>query len=210
MHPSSVQPWPAMALADDDLSSPRGSPREISARPAWGATDWHEARGLLSSWATAADVAGGDAAPVSLSAPCPRVGEPPDGLGFVGLLHAFFDTGGTLDSAALDRLLKACWRGQAEGLSGLLASRQVFGFEWRDALWIPMFQFNSDDLSVRPGSQRVRDELPVLWSGWNQACWFASPNVWLGGRTPVEMIDAAPQDIEGAARSWRPEALARP
>lgn len=139
-----------------------------------------------------------------LCAPLPQWGEAPEGNGFVGLLHAFFDSGGTLEAEAVDRLLQACQGAEAGGLSGLLETRQVFGFEWRDALWIPMFQFNPDDLSVRPGSQRVRDELPVLWSGWNQACWFASPNIWLSGRAPVELFESAQQDLEEAARAWRP------
>lgn len=140
-----------------------------------------------------------------LCAPLPRWGEAPEGNGFVGLLHAFFDSGGTLEAEAVDRLLLACRGAQAGGLSDLLATRQVFAFEWRHSLWVPMFQFDPNDLSVRPGSQRVRDELPVLWSGWNQASWFASPNIWLGGCTPVAVIHLALADTEAAARAWRPE-----
>lgn len=138
-------------------------------------------------------------------APLPRWGEAPEGNGFVGLLHAFFDSGGTLEAEAVDRLLQACQGARAGGLSDLLETRQVFAFEWRHSLWVPMFQFDPNDLSVRSGAQRVREELPVLWSGWNQASWFASPNIWLGGRTPVAMIHLALADTEAAARAWRPE-----
>jgi hypothetical protein len=214
MHLNAVRPRTGPSLAGG-LS--RSSPPGTTTWPTAGAGDDHAPQAAGPGGTPVTEVARGDPAEQGLCAPLPRWGEAPDGHGFVGLIHAFFSCGGTLEAAVVDRLLKACGRGLrgglADGVSGgvsgglsrLLATRQVFGFEWRDTLWIPMFQFNPDDLSVRPGSQRVRDELPVLWSGWNQACWFASPNHWLGGRTPVEMIDAAPRDLEEAARAWRPQ-----
>jgi hypothetical protein len=72
--------------------------------------------------------------------------------GFVALLEAFRTTGGT-----------------APGLANLIHTGQVFGFEWCASLWIPMFQFAADDLALKPGAQRVRAELPPLWSGWQLA-----------------------------------------
>ena len=100
----------------------------------------------------------------------------PSGVGFVDLLEAFRASGGTAPGHIVGGLLADQHADEVASLARLLRSRELFGFEWRRSLWIPMFQFNADDLSIAPAPQAVRAELPQLWSGWTVAMWFAMPN----------------------------------
>ena len=125
----------------------------------------------------------------------------PSGRGFVALLEAFRATGGTVPGEVVGRLLEEHRVGQLVSLAKLLYTGEVFGFEWRESLWIPMFQFDADDLSVKVAAQRVRAELPPLASGWVVASWFAAPNEGLDGGRPVDMIETDLEAVLGAARA---------
>jgi hypothetical protein len=126
----------------------------------------------------------------------------PSGRGFIALLEAFRASGGTAPGEIVGRLLEAHQMGDAVSLARLVRSGEVFGFEWRGNLWIPMFQFDANDLSVRRGPQRVRAALPESCQGWAQAAWFATPNTWLHEERPVDLL---PLDlgavIDAAARA---------
>jgi hypothetical protein len=132
----------------------------------------------------------------------PAVGDTPGARQFIALLEAFRATGGTVAAEIVGRMLEERRAGNAPGLAHLVSSNQVFGFEWRDRLWIPMFQFDADDLTLRPGPLQVRAELPALWLGWTLASWFASPNAWLNGCPPVDLLDSNVAAVAAAARSW--------
>ena len=120
--------------------------------------------------------------------------EAPSGRGFIALLEAFRATGGTATGEIVRGLLEAHQIGNAVGkavsLDQLISTGRVFGFEWRDKLWIPMFQFHTTDLSLKDSAQQVRSALPPLWSGWGTASWFAAPNAQLQGCRPVDMLDS--------------------
>jgi hypothetical protein len=79
---------------------------------------------------------------------------------------------------------------QGDTLAKLIVSNDVFAFEWRDALWVPMFQFELRDLSVREGSRKVLAELMPVFHGWALAAWFARRNSWLNDRSPVDTLDS--------------------
>jgi len=125
----------------------------------------------------------------------------PSVRGFIALLEAFRATGGTAPGEIVDRLLEERQVGNAVSLAKLVDAGQAFGFEWRDSLWIPMFQFDASDLAPNPTVQSVRAELPSLWSGWTLACWFAGPNARLDGRSPAAALDSDPDAVVRAARS---------
>lgn len=127
----------------------------------------------------------------------------PSSAGFVALLAAYRATGGAVRGCGLDRLLGEHTRGNFGSLAGLIASGDVFGFEWRGALWIPMFQFDLTNLSIRRAPQRARAELPVAFDGWAQAAWFARRNVWLYDRRPADLADAELAALQDAARADR-------
>jgi hypothetical protein len=123
----------------------------------------------------------------------------PDSRGFIALLAAFRATGGTAPAEIVDRLLQARPTGRAVSLAQLIDTGEAFGFEWRRTVWIPMFQFNPDDLSVKADAQDVRAALPSQWSGWSLASWFAAPNARLDGRNPVDMLGRHLHDVLLAA-----------
>ena len=110
--------------------------------------------------------------------------------GFIALLEAFRATGGTAPGATVARLLEEHQGGQGVSLPELVYTRQLFGFDWRANFWIPMFQFQADDLVLKNAPQRVREALPTAWSRWAVACWFAAPNIHLNGLSPVDALDA--------------------
>jgi hypothetical protein len=122
----------------------------------------------------------------------------PSGRGFIALLEAFRATGGTVRAEIVGQLLQHHQAGDTVSLAKLINGEQVFGFPWRTSLWIPMFQFDVDDLSLRTGVQRVRAKLPPLWSAWTLASWFAAPNECLHGRSAVDMIDL---DLDAVIRA---------
>jgi hypothetical protein len=141
-----------------------------------------------------------------VGAPQPRIEKPrvnpdlPSGRGFVALLEAFRATGGTAPGEVVGRLLDEHRVGNVVSLAKLIYTGQVFGFEWRESPWIPMFQFDADDLSLKAPVQRVRAELPTLASGWALASWFAGPNERLDGCRPVDMLET---DLEAVFRAAR-------
>lgn len=131
----------------------------------------------------------------------PRVpGASRNDKGFALLLGAYIGSGGTAEGDALGETLKYQQRGDHASLARLLVARKVFGFHWRDSMWIPLFQFDRLDWSARPGLQQVLLALGSHLDGWDLATWFADANVRLGGRRPVEAFDFDPLAVLDAAR----------
>jgi hypothetical protein len=124
-----------------------------------------------------------------------------NGDGLIALLEAFRATGGAATAEIVGRLLEEHQAGDAVSLAKLICTRQVFGFEWRASLWIPLFQFTVGKLSLKHSAQCVRAALPSLWSGWTLATWFTQPNARLNGRCAVDALDADPEAVIRAARS---------
>ncbi|MEO8153677.1 MAG: antitoxin Xre/MbcA/ParS toxin-binding domain-containing protein [Rhizobacter sp.] len=127
----------------------------------------------------------------------------PSSQGFIALLVAYRATGGTTPGDELARLLGEHQRGDFASLAGHIASHEIFGFEWRSTLWIPMFQFDLRDLAIKPGSRQVLAELAKVFDGWGVAAWFAQPNSWLNGRSPVDLVDSQLGAVLDAARADR-------
>jgi len=125
----------------------------------------------------------------------------PTGRGFIGLLEAFRNTGGTVPADVVCRLLEESRLENAVSLAKRVYTGEVFGFEWRGRFWIPMFQFDADDFSLRPCVRQVRENLPPLWSGWAVAAWFAAANSGLHGRCPADLINSQLDAVLRAARA---------
>lgn len=125
----------------------------------------------------------------------------PTSRGFTALLAAYRASGGTARGDDVARLLEDHGLGDFIGLARLIASNEVFGFEWRSTLWIPMFQFDLHDLSVKSSAQLVLEELGAGFDGWARAAWFARPNNWLQRRKPVDLMGSSLEDVLSAARA---------
>ena len=127
----------------------------------------------------------------------------PSGRDHSAMLAAFRSSGGIARGDDLGRLLDDLHRGDFISLARLIASGSVFGFVWRESFWIPMFQFELRDLSVKPNGQAVLAELGSAYAGWSLASWFAEPNDWLHGRAPVDLLNTDLPAVLGAARADR-------
>jgi hypothetical protein len=127
-------------------------------------------------------------------------GSLPCGRSFIAILEALRATGGAAPADIVGPLLDERGGGERISLSRLLRSGRVFGFEWCDSVWIPMFQFDAADLTLKPGPLQVRAELPSFWPGWTLASWFAAPNEWLDGLGPVDLLDS---DLDAAVQAAR-------
>lgn len=123
----------------------------------------------------------------------------PNGRDFIAMLEAFRGSGGAAPGSVLSKLLEEYRLKEPVSLAELVYSGQVFGFEWRANLWIPMFQFEADDLGLKLSAQQVRAELPLL-SGWALATWFASPNRLLDGQVPANVLASDVEAVMAAAR----------
>ena len=127
---------------------------------------------------------------------------------FVALREAFRGSGGIAQGDDLARLLDDHRLGESASLGRLIAHHDVFGFEFRASLWIPMFQFDLRDLSLTSGAAPVVAKLTEVFDGWTLAGWFAWPNACLGNWRPVDLLEKVPVNVLSAARVAR-EAASR-
>ena len=135
--------------------------------------------------------------------PAVRSDEPDRYQPFFAVQEALRGKGGLARADDLARLLEDCRHVDFVGLAKLMMSGAIFSFEWGGAHWIPMFQFNLADLSVKPAAQSVLTELNMTFDGWALAEWFTQPNDWLAGRLPVDVIDSDLPVVLDAARADR-------
>jgi hypothetical protein len=122
---------------------------------------------------------------------------------FVNLLNAFRESGGLARANEVASQFQQRSQQNISVLGGWLVKRQAIGFEWHSKLWIPLFQFNPSDMSLRPGLAGILSELVVVYNDWELASWFAKPNPWLSESLPADaLVQAAPQ-VLWAARAER-------
>lgn len=131
------------------------------------------------------------------------IGDLPDSRGFAALLLAYGATGGTAPGDELARLMQDRRSGDLASLARLIVSGEIFTFEWHDTFWIPMFQFELYDLTVKQGPRKVLAELVGVFDGWALAAWFAQPNSWLKGCRPVDLLESNLSAVFAAARADR-------
>jgi hypothetical protein len=128
---------------------------------------------------------------------------PRERASFESLRAAYGASGGLAVGDELARLLEDRRHGGCAGLARLVVSAEVFGFGWRQAFWVPMFQFDPADLTVRPGSKEVLAELVPTYDGWALATWFVEPNAWLDGQRPLDLLPTDRASVLEAARADR-------
>jgi len=88
-------------------------------------------------------------------------------------------------------------------LGRLVITHGAFSFEWQANDWVPMFQFDLRDMSIKLRPRRVVAELAEVFDGWALAAWFAHPNRWLRNRRPLDVLDSSLTSVLDAARADR-------
>jgi hypothetical protein len=94
-------------------------------------------------------------------------------------------------------------QGDYASLARQIVDRDVLCFDWDASYWLPMFQFDLRDLSVRRDLLPVIRELQDDCDGWALANWFSHALDGLGGRTPVDLLDTDLAAVLAAARAGR-------
>lgn len=100
----------------------------------------------------------------------------------------------------------------AELAGSRAANRAALATRWRaekrltavpvgDELLYPGFQFTSEG-KPHPAIGRALEALrsDPRMTDWQASLWFVGPNGWLGGRRPVDLLDAEPDAVAEAAR----------
>ena len=132
-----------------------------------------------------------------------RISSVPTSAGFAALLSAFRATGGVVRGNELAMMLEDLKMGDLASLGRAMAEREICSFQWRSAFWIPMFQFDLDNLSFKPGPRRILQELSGVLDEWMLTAWFAQPNSWLSGCKPVDLLASNWPAVHEAARADR-------
>lgn len=136
-------------------------------------------------------------------APQRQAAPPPSDAQFRGLRAAYRHSGGLARGDDLARLLEDRQQGDFISLAKVLVGREVFGFKWHEELWIPMFQFELRDLSIKRAHRPVLAELMPVFDNWSLADWFARPNSWLFDQSPVQLLGSNLPAVLAAARADR-------
>lgn len=122
---------------------------------------------------------------------------------FVSLLNAYRASGGL---ARANEVAAQFQRRSNQGipvLGGWLIRRHAIAFEWHSKLWMPLFQFNPSDMTLRAGLADILAELVVVYNDWEVANWFAQPNPWLSEGLPADVLAVAAPQVLWAARAER-------
>jgi hypothetical protein len=120
---------------------------------------------------------------------------------FVDMLAAYRRSGGL---ASGEEVLHRSQRCRSPAAASEPRQRTLICFQWAQKFWLPWFQFDRVDMSLRPGLVEVIAELAPEVDGWGTALWFARPNRWIANARPVDVIDECLPSVLAAARADRP------
>ncbi len=122
---------------------------------------------------------------------------------FDAMSAAFRPHGGFANGDDVTRRLGRLPDRSSPTLERWLASRQILNVWWRGRTLMPMFQFDLEDMSIRPACARVVSELQAVFDDWELALWFATPNHWLADAAPVTLLARDHAAVLQAARADR-------
>ncbi len=123
--------------------------------------------------------------------------------GFVALQNALRASGGLASGNEVAARLQLDGEAGYVQLARWIVGRQAFSFAWHDDIWLPMFQFDPQNFSLRRSARPILAELIGVMAGWSIAHWFATPNEALHGHRPVELWNTQQEEVFQAARLQR-------
>lgn len=121
---------------------------------------------------------------------------------FSRMQTAFLPSGGLVDSEAFTAWLGARMDQPVSRLARWIVAHEVISLPRQSRAMLPIFQFDAN-LAPHPAVSRVIRELYPVLEDWDIGLWFAEPNLWLDGATPVDSIRWRPGDVFEAARGYR-------
>ena len=81
-----------------------------------------------------------------------------------------------------------------------LAEKRIFAVNFERQTWFPRFQFQ--DGSPIPAISKVIKAFPKHATGWDLAFFFDTPNSFIDGRRPVELLKSGTEKIESLAHRF--------
>ena len=122
---------------------------------------------------------------------------------FAMMEATFGRTGGLARDNVVAHQLRRHTGQPVSALAHWIVERTIVCLPWHSHMLVPMFQFNPDDMTLRPGAHEVLRELVDVFDDWELALWFARPNAWLHGATPVDKMVHDQLAVHRAARADR-------
>jgi hypothetical protein len=147
------------------------------------------------------DTKGFASRPRAVTSPIGAIAGWQDELAFAALTLSYRPSGGIARGDDVGRMLADHGPATFISMARLLEDEAIFGFNWNASLWIPMFQFELSDLSLKVEPGRVRAELGEEFDGWTVSAWFVEPNAWLARRRPIDLLESDIEAVLLAARA---------
>ncbi len=122
---------------------------------------------------------------------------------FAMMTRCYRERGGLLTCDEVARLVGEHAGQSTSRVAHWIVDRSVVSLSWRAQIWLPLFQFESCDMSLRPGAERVVRELAPVFDDWDLAVWFTNPNGWLDEAMPLEVLAYDLAAVLDAARADR-------
>ncbi len=123
---------------------------------------------------------------------------------FMEMLEAYRQSGGLARAQEVFALFKTRSAAEPSVLARWIVKRNVISVDWQSKVWIPLFQFNREDMTLQTGIVEVLMALNPVFESWELAYWFAQPNRWLeDGGKPADLIRTDAHAVLRAACSDR-------
>lgn len=122
---------------------------------------------------------------------------------FALMKRAYAGSGGLATGDEVAGLMRTHADQPISRLARWIVTRSVLSFVWRSQTWLPLFQFDRSDISLRPGTLAVVRELACVFDEWELAIWFCSPNAWLQNAAPADVVECDVSGVLHAARADR-------
>lgn len=84
-----------------------------------------------------------------------------------------------------------------------IVERRLVRIEWRSQTLLPLFQFDLQGYSLRPGIEQIIAELSGVFDDLDIAIWLTQPNYWLNSDVPAQVFSYKLPAVLDAARADR-------
>ena len=117
---------------------------------------------------------------------------------FIDMLASYRGGGGLARAQEVFTMFKSRSDLGVQMLARWMAQRTVLSLEWHAEVWLPLFQFERQHMTVKPALEPVLAALNPVFTPWELAHWCAQPHRWLDGQSPADALET---DAAGVLRA---------
>lgn len=136
---------------------------------------------------------------LTAAAECPHLPDDETGPAFIGMLNLYRRSGGLARAQEVFDRFKSRNGLDATTLARWVARRQVLCLQWNGEVWLPLFQFEYQYMTVKPTLEPVFATLNPVFSPWKLANWCAQPHQELDGESPANALSTSAAQVLRAA-----------